>query len=633
MRLDSTSTIETTFGERKLCTFDQSGAAHIMSMLSNIYGNSKAAVLREYAANGLDSHVAAGVKLPVEVELPSSLNPVLTISDYGLGLDLAGIENVYAKYGSSTKRSENDSIGGFGIGAKSAFTVASQFTISSVKDGQHVIAVFSMDEDGPGYNILSVTETERGNGVTVQIPCPDSDIEVWHNEATAVFRTWPTGSVTVNGENPESIFDTAKSIVPGLWWATERLDSIFKVVVGGVSYSGSWSIINAMPYELRKVLSSHRAIIEVPIGSVHIAPNRESLRDTSTTIEAIRAGIDGAIEAINTKVAADIEGASTDLDKVKVWVEAKNIYSDLTTPTKPDNIAEKVFLRSVISGGNGTRTMRNHTVEMGWSGVIEALRNTVVISGEMTGAASRLLARWRKANGWPKVMLAGSATEFDWLPVSAFERVVPVETMVAEARDLPPVKGKGTAGARSIGYDIADGWNQLASRHNLEDILDGEDVLLGDIPTAVRLRDLGEDVRVLVLSGNQSYDLLVKRLGYTPKLAADVYAALKEARIKAVTKAHLQGYADMFWIARRESLVNLIDSRATGKLATLMATMRANAAMVDDDTRNIIAQFSLPIPSSTVEQVNPLLTFVADNLGWRNSLSAELSDSIIEQMD
>jgi HSP90 family molecular chaperone len=131
-------------------SIDPSGMAHVMSILTNLYADAPLAVLREYATNARDSHVAAGTDRPIEVDLPSDLNPTLVIRDFGVGLSEAEIIDVYARYGASTKRDTNDQVGAFGLGCKSAFTLGQQFVVTAVKDGQRTVALFALSGDGAG---------------------------------------------------------------------------------------------------------------------------------------------------------------------------------------------------------------------------------------------------------------------------------------------------------------------------------------------------------------------------------------------------------------------------------------------------------------------------------------------------
>jgi len=127
---------------------DEAGMDVLMSLLSNMYSDGYLAVVREYGCNARDSHVEAGVDRPIEVSLPTILEPQFKVQDFGVGLSHDEILNVYARYGASTKRDSNAMIGAFGIGAKSAFTVGNAFTVTGVKNGEKTIAMFSLEQGG-----------------------------------------------------------------------------------------------------------------------------------------------------------------------------------------------------------------------------------------------------------------------------------------------------------------------------------------------------------------------------------------------------------------------------------------------------------------------------------------------------
>ena len=116
-------------------SIDPQGMAHIMGVLTNLYSDAPLAVVREYATNARDAHQAAGVTRPIEVGLPTALDPTLRVQDFGAGLSEQDILGVYARYGCSTKRDSDEQVGAFGLGSKSAFTLAQQFVVTSVHDG------------------------------------------------------------------------------------------------------------------------------------------------------------------------------------------------------------------------------------------------------------------------------------------------------------------------------------------------------------------------------------------------------------------------------------------------------------------------------------------------------------------
>ena len=114
-----------------------SGLHHILGILRNqLYSDKILAVLREYTTNAVDAHIMAGCpERPVEVSLPTKLNLLFKVRDYGPALSDEEIQDVYAFYGESTKRTSNDVTGMLGIGSKSAFAYGDNFVINSYLDG------------------------------------------------------------------------------------------------------------------------------------------------------------------------------------------------------------------------------------------------------------------------------------------------------------------------------------------------------------------------------------------------------------------------------------------------------------------------------------------------------------------
>lgn len=106
--------------------------SHVLNTLSTLYANPPYAVLREFITNAIDAHRAAGYDGPVEVELPTRDVPRLVIRDHGNGMSRDTLVNTYYNYGESSKRGDDTSIGAFGFGSKSAYSVSlpGRYTVS-----------------------------------------------------------------------------------------------------------------------------------------------------------------------------------------------------------------------------------------------------------------------------------------------------------------------------------------------------------------------------------------------------------------------------------------------------------------------------------------------------------------------
>lgn len=292
-------------------SLDQDGLVHLMSVLTNLYSDKHLAVLREYSTNALDSHVAAGNPAPIEVTLPTVLNPTLVVTDHGLGLSRREIVEVYARYGASTKRDTDTQVGSFGLGAKSAFTIGGQFVVTATKDGLRTSAVFALDERGVGsVSILAEHETTDPNGVTVSVAVDEP--HRMQEAAAKFFRAWRPGTVLVNGRAPESYFTSDDALWLGDDVLFTKTGSI-TVVMGSVAYPLPHSAVSSVRARAEGTWRSwgdHPGLaVFVPIGAVDITPSREGVRDTERTIAAVAARLSDLPQRFGRALSAVLDAA------------------------------------------------------------------------------------------------------------------------------------------------------------------------------------------------------------------------------------------------------------------------------------------------------------------------------------
>lgn len=257
-------------GQRVAMQFDANSIAHIMGILTDLYKDSELAVIREYSTNALDSHIEAGNPDPIQISLPTPLSPNFRVRDFGIGMSPQDIEDIYSKYGASTKRGTNEQTGMLGLGCKSALTYTNQFTLVAVKGGVKTKAVITRIEDGTGViEIVDTRATDEPNGVEIIIPAKHATS--FHQKAKEFFRFWKPGTVLLNGQEPEYI--TGKYVEDMLIVDNLQRDYI---VMGNV------------PYPLDDRFSSYisygqGAVAWVKMGDVNFTPSREGLLDTKLT--------------------------------------------------------------------------------------------------------------------------------------------------------------------------------------------------------------------------------------------------------------------------------------------------------------------------------------------------------------
>lgn len=269
----------------------EDAAEHLMGVLTDLYSDRQLAVLREYATNAADAHVEAGVERPIEVSLPTPLKPVLSIRDYGPGLDERDLERIYTKYGASTKRDADIAAGMLGLGCKSALTYGDQFSVITRKNGMKITSSITRNEKGSGELTMVGREPTTGTGVTILVPVDPDDCQKFQQKADNLFRYWPSGSVLVNGEPPAHLTEAedVQQLTDELYMqdSDEYGGPQLLVVQGGVVYPTSTSLLSyGMAGQRRNsaVLPRGKQLVRfVPIGTVDFVPSREELADTPRT--------------------------------------------------------------------------------------------------------------------------------------------------------------------------------------------------------------------------------------------------------------------------------------------------------------------------------------------------------------
>lgn len=144
----------------------------LFGILSGIYKNIHASIVREYVSNAWDANKMAGREdKPVMVYLNESPDMKLIIQDFGNGMSPETMTTIYFNYLDSTKEESNDVIGCFGIGSKSALAYTHTFYIDTIFEGVKYKYIFSKQSNGiPAGELLTQEFTTEESGTTITIP-------------------------------------------------------------------------------------------------------------------------------------------------------------------------------------------------------------------------------------------------------------------------------------------------------------------------------------------------------------------------------------------------------------------------------------------------------------------------------
>ena len=215
--------------------------AKLFHMLSNtLYSNKPAAIIRELCSNAYDSHLMAGcLDRPIEITAPTLESPELVIRDYGVGLTSAEAVETILCYLGSSKDSSDDFIGGWGIGSKSPFSYAKNYTVICYKAGTRAEFMCWKDEHGlPQSALVSEAVTADPSGVEMRVPIESLDVKRF-NEAIREYMAWTNYNVVVlrAGMDPQKPREASMK-VSRQGYDIELRPGIggFRLVYGGYSY-------------------------------------------------------------------------------------------------------------------------------------------------------------------------------------------------------------------------------------------------------------------------------------------------------------------------------------------------------------------------------------------------------------
>lgn len=291
---------------------------------SNLYQNKILAVIRETVCNAADAHTVA--KRPVseiQVHLPIYTEPYFAVRDYGAGLSRDDAMMLYTTYFQSTKDADNSQIGGFGLGSKSPFAVADQFTVTSWHGGTKNTYVCYKQDGLPRVNEVGSVPCGAETGIEVRVAVPTKDLTVttWKIEARTLFRWWPEKPIlNVNVfldedvNDPRSVLLKSDDMVDGLpaWTFYKGGTGVgLCVLMGRVPYSLNLYAIPGIPADLQKKFLHKHMMLALPIGAVDISPSRETLSYDAATCKKLVATLENIVKELSDKCTETLTSAKS----------------------------------------------------------------------------------------------------------------------------------------------------------------------------------------------------------------------------------------------------------------------------------------------------------------------------------
>lgn len=263
--------------------------SNAVAFYANISGLVKDKVrypIRELCGNAWD--VAGG---DFDFWLPTPLNPVFRLRDYGTGISHDAMVTRLCKLYASDKRDDPTKIGGWGIGRFSPFAYligdkgVGSYTFISYYNGEKRTYVFSLGADGtPEMHELPAVKTDERNGVEIMFPVRKEDVDAFNHAAADVLwsfhptprihpaPTWPDPRVLSQGQN---------------WKLYAR---------GSVPFTGPHVRMGCVMYPIKLdqvpdigfLEATDPILFDAPIGSIKMTLSREDLAYDPTTVNTIQ---------------------------------------------------------------------------------------------------------------------------------------------------------------------------------------------------------------------------------------------------------------------------------------------------------------------------------------------------------
>lgn len=339
-------------GERAIFQIEANGKA-FRTLIDGLYSNKIRSVIRELSSNARDSHIEANQDRPFEVYLPTSLDPVFRVRDFGVSLDHKGVMELYTRLFKSTKETTNDLTGQLGLGSKSPFAYTDTFSVVAYLDGVRRVYVAYLETDGvPCITHVSDEPSSEPQGLEVSFPAKSADLGSFQVEARYVMLGYRPEEVTFIGMDRKQAVPVMSSDTWALYHSQDAVQRSYNVEalvrMGSVVYPQSVAAV-------RKISQSYTLIVDIPIGSAEVTASRESLSMDDDTRQTIRRAVEEAEAEVVKIIEAEYEAAIKQASRVKraeIYAKYSGIVHGLKGATKVSLVRKDVNGLVVTQAGD-----------------------------------------------------------------------------------------------------------------------------------------------------------------------------------------------------------------------------------------------------------------------------------------
>ena len=273
------------------CTIDSEDMRYISSLLRNNYSNTILATIRETYANAVDANKENSLSSElIEVKSPTSLDQTFSIRDYGTGLSRDQIFNLYSKFGKSTKRGSDLSIGGFGIGRFAPLSYKDSFTVTSYHQGvKSIYSLYISEENDTKIDEVFSEPTSEANGICISVGVAKNDLTKFNEEMSSFFSNF---EILPKFLNIQTHIIKPEIVIFGVDWQIRKSfngHSNYAVGDQGIVMGGIYYPINPELVDFKNdddyawTIYLNKLVFIADIGSVSLHHSRETLEYNKTT--------------------------------------------------------------------------------------------------------------------------------------------------------------------------------------------------------------------------------------------------------------------------------------------------------------------------------------------------------------
>jgi len=354
--------IKSTGGKNIKMGFAEGADGIIFNMFTEtIYKNPIGSIVREITSNCFDSHIKAGKETPQNpVIIKKTYDKVanthyISFFDKGVGMSPETVEQVYAMYFESTKRDNNDEIGGFGIGGKTPLAYkrsyidddgktqydSSFFVITRYNGIEYGYTVYK-GENSPELNLLYENTTKEVNGTEIRIPVKENDLSTFEREIKRQLYYFE--NIVFQGFTDDNVLNEYK-VYKGnhFLYRGDNYDNSVHVCLGKVAYELSYSELGLSEWDYRIPIA-----LKFDIGDIAVTANRESLKYDETTVEIIK----DKIELAKAEIVEMISKQYNNVQTLEDYYEAKENFGKLTFKDQTSLSVSKWIKQSDVDYSN-----------------------------------------------------------------------------------------------------------------------------------------------------------------------------------------------------------------------------------------------------------------------------------------